>query len=125
MWLFFTVSPLPPHTDNLPLSTARPAPPTSRPPSISVTYTVADGVNNTFSDSISVTVPQGSVFFKVMEAAQKRDPSKFRYVLGLATQHPSLVAVAAAESRLDRSIGLLEQQRFKKQRGRRWVAWVR
>ncbi|KAM7165161.1 transcobalamin-1 isoform 2-T2 [Macrochelys suwanniensis] len=84
--------------DNLPLSTARPAPPTSRPPSISVTYTVADGVNNTFSDSISVTVPQGSVFFKVMEAAQKRDPSKFRFTYTQSSWGPYITSVRGLQA---------------------------
>ncbi|XP_044278661.1 transcobalamin-1-like isoform X2 [Varanus komodoensis] len=47
---------------------------------IDVTYTVVDGVNSSFSDSIKLSVPSGSVFIKVMEAAQNKDNGKFRYL---------------------------------------------
>ncbi|XP_074854667.1 transcobalamin-1 [Carettochelys insculpta] len=79
--------------DNLPLSTPRPAPPTSHPPSIRVMYTAADGVNHTFSDSIQVTVPQGSVFFKVMVVAQKRDPRKFSFTYTQSSWGPYITSV--------------------------------
>ncbi|XP_005280612.2 transcobalamin-1 [Chrysemys picta bellii] len=85
--------------DNLPLSTARPAPPTSCcPPSISVTYTVADSLNNTFNNSISVTVPQGSVFFKVMEVAQDKDPSKFSFTYTQSSWGPYITSVQGLQA---------------------------
>ncbi|CAM4565322.1 transcobalamin-1-like [Lepidochelys kempii] len=84
--------------DNLPLSTTRPAPPTSRPPSIRVTYTVADGLNNTFNDSISVTVPQGSVLFKVMEVAQDKDPSKFSFKYTQSSWGPYIISVRGLQA---------------------------
>uniref|UniRef100_A0A8C8VLY6 Transcobalamin 1 n=1 Tax=Pelusios castaneus TaxID=367368 RepID=A0A8C8VLY6_9SAUR len=79
--------------NHLPLPTPRPTSSTSRPPSISVTYTVADGVNNTFNDSISVTVPQGSVFFKVMEEAQNKDPNKFSFTYTWYSWGPYITSV--------------------------------
>uniref|UniRef100_A0A8C4Y450 Transcobalamin 1 n=2 Tax=Gopherus evgoodei TaxID=1825980 RepID=A0A8C4Y450_9SAUR len=84
--------------DNLPLSTARPTSPTSRLPSIRVTYTVADGVNNTFNDSISVTVTQGSIFFKVMEVTQDKDPSKFSFTYTQSSWGPYITSVQGLQA---------------------------
>ncbi|XP_067397580.1 transcobalamin-1-like [Emydura macquarii macquarii] len=51
---------------------------------ISVTYTVADGVNRSFNDSICVTVPRGSFFFNVMENAKNKDPTRFSFTYTLS-----------------------------------------
>ncbi|XP_062974788.1 transcobalamin-1-like isoform X2 [Elgaria multicarinata webbii] len=67
--------------NDLTLSTSLPTTPSSTPPDlITVNYTVTDGVNNTFSDSIKISVPKGSVFLRVMEAAQKDEPYKFSFI---------------------------------------------
>ncbi|XP_038260217.1 transcobalamin-1-like [Dermochelys coriacea] len=59
------------------------APRTHLQPQIDVTYTVVDGVNQSFNDSIPVTVRQGSFFFDVMVAAQKIDCRKFSFMYTL------------------------------------------
>ncbi|XP_039767337.1 transcobalamin-1 [Ornithorhynchus anatinus] len=69
--------------DNLTLSSPSPTAPTN-PSTITVTYKVTDGISNTFADSIVVSVPQGSVFLKVMEAARDQDQTRFGF-----TQKPS------------------------------------
>ncbi|XP_053880740.1 transcobalamin-1-like [Malaclemys terrapin pileata] len=71
-----------PHRQNV-VSTRQGSLPTSHPTNISVIYTAADHVNQSFSDSIRVTVPQGSFFFDVMEVAQKRYPRRFRFTYTL------------------------------------------
>ncbi|XP_066466015.1 transcobalamin-1-like [Tiliqua scincoides] len=66
---------------------------TSSSHSITVTYTVTDSVDNTFTDSTTVSVPVGSVFFKVMEAAQKKDPEKFRFTYEQTSWGPYITSV--------------------------------
>ncbi|XP_072494819.1 transcobalamin-1 [Notamacropus eugenii] len=47
--------------------------------SISVTYRVVDSINNNINESTIVSVPKGSVFLKVMEAAQTKSKTKFGF----------------------------------------------
>ncbi|KAJ6654122.1 hypothetical protein lerEdw1_007390 [Lerista edwardsae] len=65
--------------ENLTLTTPPPTTPQQSTHSITVTYTVTDSVDHTFTYSTTVSVPMGSVFLTVMKAAQKEDPEKFRY----------------------------------------------
>ncbi|KAG6922590.1 transcobalamin 1, partial [Chelydra serpentina] len=50
-------------------------------------------VNQSFSDSIHVTVPQGSFFFDVMEVAQKRYPRRFRFTYTQSSWGPYITSV--------------------------------
>ncbi|XP_038620903.1 transcobalamin-1 [Tachyglossus aculeatus] len=67
-------------SDNLTLSSPSPSAPAS-PSTIKVTYKVTDDVNNSFADSIVVSVPKRSYFLKVMEAAQEQDKTRFGFTL--------------------------------------------
>ncbi|XP_054827623.1 transcobalamin-1-like [Eublepharis macularius] len=60
---------------------------------ITIMYTVTDGVSNTFTDSTSVSVPEGSVLFKVMEVAQEKDPKRFRFTYVNSTWGPYITSV--------------------------------
>uniref|UniRef100_A0A8D0B057 Transcobalamin 1 n=1 Tax=Salvator merianae TaxID=96440 RepID=A0A8D0B057_SALMN len=60
---------------------------------ITVFYTVTDSVYNTFSDPTIVSVPEGSVFFKVMQAAEEKDPKKFRFTFEQTTWGPYITSV--------------------------------
>ncbi|XP_053098642.1 transcobalamin-1-like [Hemicordylus capensis] len=60
---------------------------------ITVTYTVTDSVNNTFTDSTRVSVPKGSVFLNVMEAAQAKDPKRFRFTYEQSSWGPYITSV--------------------------------
>ncbi|XP_030046175.1 transcobalamin-1 [Microcaecilia unicolor] len=85
--------------DNLMISTTVPAP-MSPPTNITVTYTVTEGVNNTFSDSTIVTVPEGSVFLTVMEKAQELNSIKFSFTVVSSSWGPyvnSVRGVAASD----------------------------
>ncbi|KAM9148186.1 transcobalamin-1-like [Pangshura tecta] len=65
---------------------------------IGVTYTVVDGVNQSFNDSICVRVPQGSFFFDVMEVAQKRDFGRFRFKYTLSVWGAYITSVQGLEA---------------------------
>ncbi|XP_006110368.2 transcobalamin-1 [Pelodiscus sinensis] len=84
--------------DNLPLSTPQPTTPTSQPPTIRVTYTVFSDMNIIINNSINVTVPQGSVFFKVMEVAQATDPSKFSFTYTVTSWGPYITSVQGLQA---------------------------
>ncbi|XP_027688031.2 transcobalamin-1 [Chelonia mydas] len=56
------------------------APRTHLQPQINVSYTVVDGVNHSFNDSILLTVPQTSFFFDVMKVAQETNCTRFRFM---------------------------------------------
>nr|XP_056707784.1 transcobalamin-1-like [Euleptes europaea] len=58
-----------------------------------VKYTVTDSVSNTFTDSTEVFVPKGSVFLGVMEAAQEKDPKRFRFTYANSTWGPYITSV--------------------------------
>ncbi|XP_043828360.1 transcobalamin-1 [Dromiciops gliroides] len=65
---------------HLNISTPKPVKPTSQPKeNISVTYRVVDSINDNINDSTSISVPKGSVFLKVMEAAQAKNHTMFRF----------------------------------------------
>ncbi|XP_003215131.2 transcobalamin-1 isoform X1 [Anolis carolinensis] len=61
--------------------------------SITVMYTVTDSYSNRFSESTTVTVPESSVFFRVMEAAQEKDPKKFRFTYEQSQWGPYITSV--------------------------------
>ncbi|XP_060610923.2 transcobalamin-1 [Anolis sagrei] len=61
--------------------------------SITVMYMVTDSYSNRFSESTTVTVPEGSVFFRVMEAAQEKDPKRFRFTYKQSNWGPYITSV--------------------------------
>ncbi|KAM9149196.1 transcobalamin-1-like [Pangshura tecta] len=74
------------------------APRTHLQPHIGVTYTVVDGVNQSFNDSICVIVPQGSFFFNVMDVAQKRDFGRFSFTYTLSVWGAYITSVRGLEA---------------------------
>nr|XP_006013605.2 PREDICTED: gastric intrinsic factor-like [Latimeria chalumnae] len=67
-------------TDNLPKSDLpKTTPSTTASGDITVEYTVTDALTQTFTESIAVTVPAGSVLLKVLEEAQKMNPIYFSF----------------------------------------------
>ncbi|XP_029430707.1 transcobalamin-1-like [Rhinatrema bivittatum] len=86
--------------DNLTISTTVP-PTTSPPANITVTYTVVDGVNNTFNNSIIITVPLGSTFLTVMQKAQASNNNTFSFTVTPSSWGPYVTSVhglAASDS---------------------------
>ncbi|XP_060119274.1 transcobalamin-1-like [Heteronotia binoei] len=60
---------------------------------ITVMYMVTDSVSNTFTDSTVLSVPEGSVLFRVMEVAQEKDPDRFRFTYENTTWGPYITSV--------------------------------
>ncbi|XP_039373819.1 transcobalamin-1-like [Mauremys reevesii] len=74
------------------------APRTHLQPHIGVTYTVVDGVNQSFNDSICVIVPRDSFFFNVMDVAQKRYPTRFSFTYTLSVWGAYITSVRGLEA---------------------------
>ncbi|XP_068964133.1 transcobalamin-1 [Petaurus breviceps papuanus] len=84
---------------HLNISTPKPAEPTHQShESISVTYRVVDYINNSLNESTKVSVPKGSVFLKVMEAAQAEDNTKFGFTMQPSPWGPYVTSVHGIEA---------------------------
>ncbi|XP_036618446.1 transcobalamin-1 [Trichosurus vulpecula] len=80
-------------------STPKPAEPTHQSnETISVTYRVVDSINNNINESTIVSVPEGSVFLKVMEAAQTENKAKFGFKIKQTQWGPYVTSVHGIEA---------------------------
>ncbi|XP_069484999.1 transcobalamin-1-like [Ambystoma mexicanum] len=79
--------------DNLPIISTPAPPPVSNLSEITVSLTVVDGVKNTFSYSINLTVPEGCYFLDVLNEAQRLQPDKFSFTVKDSLWGPYLVSI--------------------------------
>ncbi|XP_074087508.1 transcobalamin-1 isoform X2 [Macrotis lagotis] len=79
--------------DHFNITTPKPVEPTHQcKENISAIYSVVDCIKNRINETIIISVPKGSVFLKVMEAAQKQD-SKFRFTIKTTNWGPFVTSI--------------------------------
>ncbi|XP_048379706.1 transcobalamin-1-like [Stegostoma tigrinum] len=69
------------------------SPPTIQAVPIRVEYNIVDGLSHTFNDSVTVSVPGGSVLIRVLEKARDLYPNRFSYTVTQTLWGPSLTTV--------------------------------